>query len=110
MYVVLANPSPKTSARRTLRAIGDGIDWGDILSTGIQTAGSVAKVAVTPPMYSSVINPVTGQQSITSYAGSPGLYPASGIASGSAGIASLLNSPVVLLGGLALVLVLVMRK
>ncbi len=55
---------------RRLAALGyddSGIDWSSIISTGITSAASVAKTAVTPPTYSSVVNPLTGAQTITAY-------------------------------------------
>lgn len=84
------------------------INWGNILSTGIVTAGNVAAVAVRPPTYSSVINPVTGAQTITSYgATAPSIF---GTSLDSTTLTGLLTSPLVLLGGLALVAVLALKR
>lgn len=86
------------------------VDWTQIINTGLTQAGSVAKTAVTPPMYSSVVNPLTGASSVTSYAGSPGLYPGgSSIPGIGTSLSSVLSSPIVLLGGIAL-LVLAFRR
>ena len=40
-------------------------DWTNFLDTTITTAGAVAAKAVTPPTYSSVVNPLQGTQTIT---------------------------------------------
>lgn len=93
--------------RRRPRRGGVGeIDWGSILTTSINDAATVAKVAVTPPMYSSVVNPMTGQQSVTSYAGAPGL----GQSLASPGLTSIFSSPAVLLLGLGFLAVLAFRR
>ena len=128
MYVRTNPPGKLGRSRQNMRGIlaarfnalgysygdsGGGIDWGSILQTGIQTAGSVAKVAVTPPMYSSVVNPLTGQSSVTSYAGSPGLFPSTSAALGSslgtASLTSLIMSPIGIIGVVILVIALAKR-
>ena len=67
---------------RGLADDGGGIDWGSIITTGIQTAGNVAQVALKPPTYSSVTTPygtsvqaygTTGQQMIPSGLGTSSL-------------------------------------
>jgi hypothetical protein len=93
-------------ARQRLGDDGD-INWTSIIDTGITQAGNVAKVAVAPPLYSSVINPMTGAQSIQSYGAVPGLTSLTGASLLSS--SSLLTSPLVLLFGAGLVLILVMR-
>jgi len=112
MYVRMRKgKSPRLGRLGRRRGLGDdSIDWGSIITAGINQAGAVAKVAETPPMYSAVVNPITGASSVTSYAGAPGLYPGSNVLGSTAGLTSLLNSPVFLLGGLALVLVLIFRR
>lgn len=85
----------------------DSIDWGSIIQTGIQTAGAVSAIAFKPPTYSSVINPYTGAQSITSY----GAVPNTGLGLGAGtSLSSLLTSPVVLFGGLALLAVFALKR
>jgi hypothetical protein len=97
--------------RRRLAALGygdaGGIDWSGIITTGINDAATVAKTAVTPPMYSSVVNPLTGASSIQSYGASPGV---GALGTSLLGSSSLLSSPLVLFGGLALILVLAFRR
>ncbi len=90
---------------RTMGQDSSGMDWSQILTTGIQTAGNVAAIAVRPPTYSSVMYP-SGAQSVTSF-GSP-----SQTASMMGGIdfTSLLSSPLILLGGLALVAVFALKR
>jgi hypothetical protein len=113
----LGRPRASSIAQRRMRRLrgmgDDGIDWSQIISTGIQTAGSVAKVAVTPPMYSSIVNPMTGASSVTSFAGAPGLYPSGSIPGLSSqfgtSLTGLLSNPIVLIGGVAL-LVLAFRR
>ena len=88
-----------------------GQDWGDIINNAISTAGSVASVALKPPTYSSVVNPYTGAQTVTSYGG----VPQSSLLSGSpllggADLTSVLTSPIVLLGGLGLIAVLLLKR
>lgn len=99
--------SSRAIIHQRMKGLGDGygssIDWGSILQTGITSAANVAKVAVQPPAYSSVINPMTGQQSITSYAGA-GPAALDPLASGQ--FAALLGSPMVLLLGVGLIIVL----
>ncbi len=74
--------------------------WASIITTGITTAGAVAAKAVTPPTYSSTINPLTGAQTITSYGAT---VPSSLLTSGlTTNLSSLLESPIVLIGGIAL--------
>ncbi len=92
------------------RALGqDSIDWGNILQTGIQTAGAVSAIAFKPPTYSSVINPYTGAQTITSYANTPPSSSLLGVGPGSS-FTELLTSPLVLVGGLLLVAVFALKK
>ena len=88
---------------------GSSVDWGSILQTGITSAAQVAKVAVQPPVYSSVVNPLTGAQSITSYAGSPGLAAGAVNPLGSEQLTSVLGSPMFLLLGIGLIVVLAAR-
>lgn len=83
-----------------------GINWGNVLTTSITDAASVAAVALRPPTYSSVVNPYTGAQSITSYAplgSTPSLL-------GTTSLTGLLSSPLVLLGGVALLAVLALKR
>ena len=82
-----------------------GIDWGSILSQGITTAGSVAAIAVKPPTYSSVVYP-SGAQSVTSY----GAMPGSSSIAGASSLEGLLTSPYLLLGGMALLAVVLMKR
>ena len=93
------------------RALGqdDGINWGNILQTGIQTAGAVSAIAFKPPTYSSVINPYTGAQTVTSYANTPPSSSLLGVGPGSS-FTELLTSPLVLVGGLLLVAVFALKK
>ena len=101
------------SRLRGLRGVSlgqDSIDWGSILNTGITTAGAVAARAVTPPTYSSVVNPVTGAQTITSYApigATSSLINSSDLTSS---LGSLLSSPLILLGGIALIAVFALKR
>lgn len=86
--------------RRRLAALGyddSGLDWTSILTTGITTAGVVAKTAVTPPTYSAVTYP-SGATSITSYGASTAGLP--GTATGS--LESFLTSPLFLIAGMAI--------
>ena len=95
------------SRLRGMRGLGqDSIDWGNILTTGITTAGQVAAIAVRPPTYSSVVNPYTGAQSVTSYAPIGTSTSLLGMSSAT----SLLSSPYVLLGGLALLAVFALKR
>ena len=80
------------------------IDWGSIISNSITTAGQVAQVALKPPTYSAVTLP-SGATSVTSYA-----PIGSSTASALLGTSSVLNNPYVILGGLALVAVLLMKQ
>ena len=82
------------------------INWGNVLTTGITDAASVAAVAVKPPTYSSVINPVTGAQTITSYAP----IGSTGSLLGTSSLTTLLSNPLVLLGGLALVAIVALKR
>ena len=86
------------------------IDWGNIIDTGITTAGAVAAKAVTPPTYSSVVNPLTGQQTITSYA--PIGQTTSLLNSGTltTDFGSLLSSPLIWIGGIALIALVAMKR
>lgn len=93
---------------RRRRSLGDGIDWSSIITTGINDAASVAKTAVTPPAYSSVVNPLTGQQSITAYGATGSAIAASPL--GTTTLSSLLTSPLFLLFGFGLVAVIALRK
>lgn len=103
------------SALRGLRGRGLGqddssINWGTVLDTGILTAGAVASKAVTPPTYSSVVNPVTGAQTITSYApigATSSLINSSDLTSS---LGSLFSSPLILLGGIALIAVFALKR
>jgi len=111
MYLALAKRPAmrglgRIRSRRKLHGLGDDIDWSSIITTGINDAATVAKTAVTPPLYSSVINPLTGQSSITSYAGVPGVTQS--LLGPSA--ASIFSSPMFLLLGAGVVLVLALRR
>lgn len=82
--------------------------WASIITTGITTAGAVAAKAVTPPTYSSTINPLTGAQTITSYGAT---VPSSLLTSGlTTDLSSLLESPIVLIGGIALFALMMLRR
>jgi hypothetical protein len=82
------------------RKLGDITDWMPLLTTGINDAASVAQVALKPPTYSSVTTPYG--TSITSYgAVAPGVTVDP--------LTSLLSSPLFLLGGVALLVVLMKR-
>lgn len=104
------------SRLRGMRGLGqdDGsdINWGGILSTGIQSAAAVTAVALKPPTYSSSYNAITGQQSVTSYGGVPqtSLFGSSLGPGVGTDLTSLISSPIILLGGLALVAVLVLKR
>lgn len=76
-----------------------------LLSTLIQTGGAVAARAVTPPTYSSSINPLTGQQTITSYA-----PIGSTAASSLLGASSLLSSPLIWLVGIGAIAFVAMKR
>ncbi len=104
----LARAHRLSGVRRGLRGrLGqDDINWGQILTTGIQTAGSVAAIAVKPPTYSSVVLP-SGAQSITSYGAT---VPSTSILGAGTDLTSLLTSPLVLLGGLALLAVFALKR
>lgn len=82
------------------------IDWGSVLNNTISTAGAVAAKAVTPPTYSAVINPLTGAQTITSYGAT---VPSTSLL-GTTDLSTLLESPLVLFGGLALVAFLMLKN
>lgn len=86
-----------------LSGLGDDIDWSQIIDTGISTAGSVAQVALKPPTYSSVVYP-SGASSVTSY----GAVPSTSALGTST--TSLLSSPYLILGGLALLAVVLMKQ
>jgi hypothetical protein len=97
----------RLSGLRGRRGLALGqIDWGGIIQNSISTAGQVAAVAVRPPTYSSVINPTTGAQTITSYGAMP---PTSLLGTGT-DLTSLLSSPIVLIGGLALLAVFALKR
>jgi hypothetical protein len=106
--------SHRLSGLRGLRGRGLGqdvpIDWGSIISTGITTAGAVAVKAVAPPTYSSVVNPITGAQTITSYAPIGATSSLLGTSSLGTEFSSLLSSPLVLLGGIALIAVFALKR
>lgn len=87
---------------------GADINWNQVLQTAIPAAASVAKVAVTPPTYSSVVNPSTGYSSVTSY----GAAPAGGLANplAASSLTGLLTSPLILLLGGGLILVMALRR
>lgn len=123
MYVRTGNPGKRRmagahrlsglrGAQRIVLGQDDdsGFDWDTFTQTLIKTAGSVAAVAVKPPTYSSSINPYTGQQTITSYA--PTGYTGSALGAGvlGTGFSSLLSSPLVLLGGAALLAVVLLKR
>jgi hypothetical protein len=108
MYVSIRQPGlGRPRRRRAAMGDADDINWTSIIDTGITQAGNVAKVAVAPPLYSSVINPLTGAQSIQSYGAVLGLTSLTGASLLSS--TSLLSSPLVWLFGGGLVLILVMR-
>jgi hypothetical protein len=79
--------------------LGDDIDWGSIISSSITTAGQVAQVALKPPTYSAVQYP-SGLISTQSYGAVPNTSSISGF----------LSPDVLLLGGLALVAVVLMKR
>jgi hypothetical protein len=101
----LAGAHRLSGLRRSRRGLGDGFDWSGFSTTLINDAAGVASIAVKPPTYSSVVLP-SGAQSITSYA------PIGATSSllGTSSLTSLFDSPVVLLGGFALVAVLLLKR
>ena len=107
--------SHRVLGRRLGRRLGQddgGIDWGSIITQGITVAGQDAAVALKPPTYSAstVYNPTTGQytSSTTSYAATGGAGLTSPL--GTASLTSWLSSPLVLLGGVALIAVVLLRN
>jgi hypothetical protein len=88
---------------RKLRGLGDdggGIDWGSILTTSINDAASVAKVAVTP---------VPSVRSI-SYPGGGYSYDATGGFTSGSGFSSFSGNSILLWGGLGLVAVVLLAR
>ena len=95
--------------RRRRRSMGDdSIDLNSLLTTTINDAATVAKVAVTPPTYSAVVNPLTGAQTITAY-GTTGTNVATS-SLGAESLSTLLSNPMFLLLGVGLILVIAMKK
>lgn len=110
----MARPHRLSGLRGLRGRMGDdGIDWSSIITTGITQAGNVAKVAVAPgplPTYQSITNPY-GYSSVTSYAPAGTVIPGvTGATSSLGGLDTLLTSPLVLLGGLALLAVVLMKR
>lgn len=95
------------------RGLGDdGLDWSDIITTGITSAATVAKAAVSPtPTYAYTSGPQGTQ--ILSY-GAPGSsvspYSYSPYTSGLGDISQLFSSPIVLIGGIGLIAVLLLKR
>ena len=86
------------------------IDYGSIITDAINTAGAVAVQAVKPPTYSSVVNPITGAQTITSYGATVPSTSLLGTSALGTDLTSLLSSPLVLLGGIALIAVIALKR
>jgi hypothetical protein len=86
-----------TNAQR--RRLGDGIDWGSVINNAITTGGKVAAIAETPTPTISTVYP----GGITSTATGGATLPAAGA------IAGIDSNSLWLLGGAALLVLLVMR-
>jgi hypothetical protein len=95
---------------RRLGQDDSSINWGQILTTGITVAGQDAAVALKPPTYSSVVNPLTGAQTITSYAPIGQTSSILGTTDLTSSLNSLISSPIVLIGGIALIAVLALKR
>jgi len=113
MYVSLSparsNRLGRLRGARGGRRLGDfsDIDWGSILTTGINDASAVAKVALQPVPSVHTILPGGGSQVIDYGVGTPA--NALGTSSLLTG-ASFLSSPTFLLLGVGLIAVLLIRK
>ena len=89
-------------------------DWGSIIDNAITTAGKVASVAVSPgpvPTYSYQSTPYG--TSIQSFApGGASAIPSSILPTSTVGtdLTSLLSSPLVLIGGIALIALVAMKR